>query len=131
MIFAHAPFPIEDGTPKMMLTMIVIAQAFPLDNLKRSIREDTIASITDTELVTAVNNTNIKNANPIILPPAICAKIFGRETNISPGPFAVSPASPENAYTIGITKNPANKATTVSKISIWLTLFVRLTSSLI
>ena len=90
-----------------------------------SIIIDVIASMTETELVSAAKNT------PIILPAAICPNTLGSVTNIRPAPLACVPASPLNIYTAGTTIIPARSAIAVSNISIWLTDFTRLTSSLV
>ena len=48
---------------------------------------DTIASITDTEEVTAAKDTIRKNTVPTNTPAApIALNTFGKDTNISPGP---------------------------------------------
>ena len=91
---------------------------------------ETTASITETALVIAANNTMAKNNTPMIFPILpIEAKTFGRETNIRLGPDASIPSLPIKVYTAGIIITPARKATKVSKISIWLMDFTRLASS--
>ena len=62
----------------------------------RSIKEDTIASIIEMELVNAAKNTSTKNKIPMIVPPLICSNTFGSVTNINPAPLAFVPASPLN-----------------------------------
>jgi len=56
---------------------------------------------------------------------------IGSVTNISPAPLCDVPASPLNIYTAGTTIIPARMAIPVSNISIWLTDFTMLTSSLV
>ena len=93
--------------------------AFTLENLNLSIKLDTIASITDTELVIAAKSTIAKKRQPTTFPiEPIAAKTFGNETNIRLGPDASIPSVPANVNTAGIIITPASKATAVSKISI-------------
>ena len=59
-----------------------------------------------------------ENLGQELMPKA--ARAFGREMNIRLGP-ALMPSTPMKVYTAGTIIMPARKATTVSKISIWLT----------
>ena len=100
------------------------------DQEKRSIILDTIASMTDTEDVIAAKAVIRKKTAPTMIPNVpMASNTFGRETNIRPGPFPI-PSMPEKTYTAGMIIIPANIATTVSKISIWLIDFIRFTSFL-
>ena len=84
------------------------------------------------ELVSAVNNTMMKNTAPTINPAnPIWSNTLGNATNISPGPaVAFIWSAPINATTAGIIITPAKNATKVSKISILLTELTRLSLSL-
>ena len=79
---------------------------------------DTIDSMTDTEDVTAAKDTIRKKIVPMTGPAApIASKIFGNDTNISPGPADI-PSVPMNVYTAGTIIRPASRATAVSNHSI-------------
>ena len=123
------PLPKEHGTPSRTENSTMPIQHLIRVSPKRSIIIETIASMTDTELVSAANNTSVKKSAPIKRPPAICEKTFGSVINIRPAPPCDIPASPLKMYTAGTTISPASRAITVSKISIWLTDFTMLTSS--
>ena len=118
---------IPSDTENTMIPMHALRRLIP----SLSIIIDAIASMTETELVSAAKNTRAKNNTPIILPAAICPNTLGSVTNIRPAPLACVPASPLNIYTAGTTIIPARSAIAVSNISIWLTDFTRLTSSLV
>ena len=101
-----------------------------LRDIPLSIIPEHIASMIDIQLVSAANSTMMKKTAPSISPATpIWSKILGIATNISPGPAAM-PSLPRKTYTAGMIITPARKATTVSKISIWLTDLIRLSSSL-
>ena len=68
MICAHAPLPREDGIPIIILIMMQTATLFLRLIPNRSIKEDTIASIIEMELVNAAKNTSTKNKIPMIVP---------------------------------------------------------------
>ena len=92
---------------------------------------DTTASMIDTPLVRAANNTMAKNKTPTRFPIApMLANTFGRETNIRLGPDAAIPSVPIKVYTAGMIMTPAKNAMAVSKISIWLMDVTRFASSL-
>ena len=80
---------------------------------------ETTVSIKEIDEVKAAKKTSIKKIKPIIVPPGILSKIFGRAINISPGPFCIfSIPVGEEAATAGTIISPAKKAMPVSKISI-------------
>ena len=83
-----------------------------------SITPATQASKMLTALVRAANVTRTKKARPSSSPTKPSkTNTLGRLTNISPGPADI-PSVPLNTYTAGIIIRPANRAITVSNISI-------------
>ena len=127
----HAPLPSEEGTPRMIAIMIQIAHDLLRDRRNLSIIADTIASMIETELVSAANKTSAKNKNPISSPLGIWSNTLGSVINIRPAPLDLSPASPLNIYTAGMIRSPARRDIIVSNISIWLTDLERLISSFV
>ena len=59
----------------------------------------------------------------------MASNTFGSDTNIRLGPEASMPSRPMKVYTAGMIITAARKATTVSKISIWLMDLLRLALS--
>ena len=82
--FDHIPLPSDDGIPIIRQMTITIRQDLIRVSLNLSISEETIASITEIELVIAAKNTRIKNKNPMITPAGISLNTFGSVMNISP-----------------------------------------------
>ena len=77
--FDHIPLPSDDGIPIIRQMTITIRQDLIRVSLNLSISEETIASITEIELVIAAKNTRTKNKNPMIPPAGIstaCTKTF-------------------------------------------------------
>lgn len=68
--FDHIPLPSDDGIPIIRQMPITIRQDLIRVSLNLSISEETIASITEIELVIAAKNTRTKNKNPMITPQA-------------------------------------------------------------
>ena len=104
--------------PTISAYMVTIMVPLFLEILNLSIILDTMASIIDTEDVSAANETITKNKSPIKFPIfPIEPNTLGRDTNISPGPPDI-PSFPINTYTAGTIISPARNATAVSNISI-------------
>ena len=81
--------------------------------------------------VSAAKNTSTKKANPIRVPIAMLSNTFGRAMNIKDGPAPnVAGSPPEKANTAGITIRADKNAIPVSKSSICVILFSRLSSLL-
>ena len=78
--------PSAQGSARINISTTLIAQAFFLDQPKRSILQEMMFSKTAITVESAANDMNTKNNAPQNLPPGILLNMLGRVMKISEGP---------------------------------------------